>query len=170
MGLRVERGPATDWENVGLLMRGEIDAFISNLEGRYWSLFGPDLLDHEISLPAGVRPLVADPTIIAGTYRRTGLYPITDVVVVRPDLLSEHPDLPTALMRAFSDANALASGYRSGIEDHLARLEIEMLGDDPHVCGLTDNAYRNLETFIDLLYRLGGLDRRLPPEELFAQQ
>ncbi len=55
---------------------------ISNLEGRYWSLFGPDILDHEVPLPAGVRPLIADPHAIAETYRRTGLYPITDVVAL----------------------------------------------------------------------------------------
>jgi len=53
MGLRVEPGPATDDENLELLMRGEIDAMITNLEGRYWSLFGPDILDHDIALDSG---------------------------------------------------------------------------------------------------------------------
>jgi ABC-type nitrate/sulfonate/bicarbonate transport system substrate-binding protein len=149
-------------------MRGEIDAVISNLEGRYWSLFGPDLLDHAALLPSGIRPLIADPRIIADTYRRTSLYPITDVLVVRPALLEEHPELATALMRAFAEAEALASGYRSGIEDHLARLEIELLGEDVHQPGLTENARKNLAVFIDLLYRLGGIERTVAVDDLFV--
>jgi 4,5-dihydroxyphthalate decarboxylase len=161
-------GPATDRENLELLMRGELDAVISNLEGRYWSLFGPDILDHEVSLPTGVRPLVADPTVIAETYRRTGLYPITDVVVVRPELIDTHPEIVPALMRAFTEANALATDYRSGIEEHLARMELELLGEDPHVPGYAANARKNLEVFIDLLYRLGGIERPIPPDDLFV--
>lgn len=168
IGLDVGPGPATDRENLDLLEQGEVDAVISNLEGRYWSLFGPDILDHEASLPPGVRPLVADPSVIAETYRRTGLCPITDVVVVRPALLREHPELPTALMQAFSEANALASAYRSSIENQLARMEIELLGEDPHVHGLSANARKNIDTFIDFLYRLGALERPIPAEELFA--
>jgi 4,5-dihydroxyphthalate decarboxylase len=168
MSLDYAGGPATDRENLELLMRGELDAVISNLEGRYWSLFGPDILDHESSLPAGVRPLVADPTVIAETYRRTGLYPITDVVVVRTELVDDQPDIVPALMRAFTEANALASDYRSGIEEHLAQMEIELLGEDPHIPGFGANARKNLDAFVDLLYRLGGIERPVPPDELFA--
>ena len=167
MGLDVTRGPASDQENLELLMQGKLDAMISNLEGRYWSLFGPDILDHEVALPPGVRPLVADPNVIADTYRRTGLYPITDVVVVRPELLDEHPEVTHVLLRAFNDAEAMAKDYRSGIEQHLAELEIELLGDNPHVHALTDNARHNLEAFIDLLDRLGGIERSIAVEELF---
>lgn len=168
MGLDVAPGPGTDGECIELLLRGELDAMISNLEGRYWSLFGPDILDHEISLPAGVRPLIADPSVIAETYRRTGLYPITDIVVVRPELLDAYPELPRILIEAFVEANALAADYRSGIEEHLARLEIELLGEDPHVPGFGENAQKNLSVFIDLLYRLGAVERPISPEELFA--
>jgi len=141
---------------------------ITNLEGRYWSLFGPDILDHEIPIPAGVRTLNGDPRLIADTYRRTGLYPITDVVVVRPELLAEQPELGKSLMRACDEANALAADYRSGIEEHLAQLEIALLGEDPHQCGLSANARKNLEVFMDLLHRLGAIDRPVPPEDLFA--
>jgi 4,5-dihydroxyphthalate decarboxylase len=168
MELDYAGGPATDRENLDLLLRGELDAVISNLEGRYWSLFGPDILDHEVSLPAGVRPLVADPTVIAETYRRTGLYPITDVVVVQPELLDAHPELVPALMQAFTVANALAVDYRSGIEQHLAQMEIALLGEDPHIPGFGDNARKNLAAFIDLLYRLGGIEQPIPPDDLFV--
>ncbi|HZT07246.1 MAG TPA: hypothetical protein VFC51_09465 [Chloroflexota bacterium] len=167
MPLDVIRGPRTDRENLDLLLRGELDAVISNLEGRYWSLFGPDLLDHETVPPAGIRPLVEDPTVIANTYRDTGLYPITDVVVVRRELIAEQPELPIDLVGAFTEANALASEYRSGIEDHLARLEVDLLGEDPHVYGLNAKARRNLDLFVDLLYRLEAIDERIGPEEIF---
>jgi hypothetical protein len=126
MGLNVERGPATDAENLDLLLRGQLDAVITNLEGRYWSLFGPDILNHVILLPAGLRPLVRDPNVIADTYRHTGLYPITDVAVVRPELLVDRPSLAGDVMRACDEANALAPDYRSGIEERLAQLELEL--------------------------------------------
>jgi 4,5-dihydroxyphthalate decarboxylase len=168
MGLDVTLGPGTDQENLERVLKGELDAFISNLEGRYWSLFGPDILDHEAGLPPGIRPLVANPSLIADTYRRTRLYPITDVVVVRPRLLEEQPDLPAALMRAFAEAHAMASDYRSGIEQRLAELEIELLGEDPHVPGFDANAEKNIATFLDLLHRLGAIPRTIAPAELFA--
>lgn len=168
MAIEFAQGPATDQENLDLLRQGELDAVISNLEGRYWSLFGPDILDHEISLPAGVRPLIANPSAIAESYRRSGLYSITDVVVVRPALLDEHPELAAALLQAFSEANALAADSRSGIEEHLARMEIELLGEDPHMYGLHENARKNLDVFIDFNYRLGVIERRISPEELFV--
>jgi hypothetical protein len=168
MGLDVTLGPGTDEENLERVLKGDLDAFISNLEGRYWSLFGPDILDHELSLPPGIRPLISTPSLIADTYRRTHLYPITDVVVVRPQLLDENPELPAALMQAFTEAHALASDYRSGIEQHLAQLEVELLGEDPHVPGFNANAEKNIATFLDLLHRLGGLPRTIPPAELFA--
>jgi 4,5-dihydroxyphthalate decarboxylase len=168
LGLDVTRGPASDQENLALLMAGELDAMISNLEGRYWSMFGPDILDHEVPLPAGVRPLISNADTIADTYRRTGLYPITDVVVVRPELLAEYPDLPARLLQAFNDADQLAVDYRSGIEEHFAQLELALLGDNPHVHALTANARHNLTVFIDLLDRLGGIDRSIAVDDLFA--
>jgi 4,5-dihydroxyphthalate decarboxylase len=168
MKLDVAPGAATDRENFDLLFEGRLDAVISNLEGRYWSLFGPDLLDHESGPPTGTRPLISDASIIAGVYRDTGLYPITDVVVMRPQLIEEHPELPSQLMGAFSEANALASDYRSAIEEHLARQEVELLGEDPHGYGLSDNARKNLDAFIDLLYRLGAIEQPMAPEELFV--
>ena len=167
IGLDIAPGPATDEENLELLIQGKLDAVISNLEGRYWSLFGPDLLDHEMLLPSSVRPLIGDPRLIAETYRRTRLYPITDVLVVRPAVLGDHPELASTLLRAFAEAEALASDYRSGIEDHLARLEIELLGEDPHQPGLSENARKNMDVFIDLLYRLGGIERIVSVDEIF---
>lgn len=72
------------------------------------------------------------------------------------------------LFNAFSEANALASEYRSAEEDALARREVELLGEDPHRYGLGENQRHNLSVFIDFPYRLGAFDTQVDPEELFV--
>jgi 4,5-dihydroxyphthalate decarboxylase len=48
-------------------------------------------------------------------HRRTGIFPIMHAVVVRRDLLAEHPGLAHALHRAFTAAkDAAADRYRRG--------------------------------------------------------
>ena len=79
-------------------------------------------------------------------------------------------ELPNVLMRAFTEANELASDYRSGIESHLAQMELELLGEDLHVPGLDANARKNVDTFIDFLYRLGAIEQPIAADELFAAQ
>jgi hypothetical protein len=170
MGLDLSLGPRTDRENFELLFKGALDAVIVNLEARYWSLFGPDTLGHGSSQPPNTRPLITDPAVIADAYRRTGLYPITDVVVMQPELIREHSDLPSRLVHAFSEANALASDYRNQDEEELARREVELLGEDPHRYGLGENARKNLGSFIDILYRLGAIERTIAPDDLFVPQ
>src|SRR5439155_19715418 len=83
-GLRREPGPADDEEAIAWLLRGDLDAVITTTGPRYWSLFGGDRLDEICRSHPEVRPLIDDPATIADAYRRTGLYPITDVVVLRP--------------------------------------------------------------------------------------
>jgi hypothetical protein len=106
--------------------------------------------------------------VIAETYRRTRLYPITDTGVVTPDLARIEPQLPARLVEAFSRANELAPSYRSAEEEAMARQEIELLGEDPHQYGLGENQRRNLAVLLDLFARLGALERCVEPEELFV--
>lgn len=167
MGLNLGPGPATDAEGFERLVRGELDALVVTGGARYWSLFGGDKIDEDIrSRP--VRPLIADPATIADAYRRTGLYPITDLAVVREGLEASHPDVPARMIEAFSQANAMASHYRGADEEALVQREIGLLGEDPHLYGLSSNPRRNLEAFIDFLYRLGAIERYVEPEALFA--
>jgi hypothetical protein len=125
-------------------------------------------VDQEIAKYDELRPLIVDPDVIADTYRRTGLYPITDLVVTLPGLTERQPALPARLLRAFSEANALAPKYRDAEEERLAQREIELLGGDPHQYGLTPAARRSLAALIDLFHRLGAIDQAPSPEALFV--
>jgi 4,5-dihydroxyphthalate decarboxylase len=168
LGLSRERGPADDDTAIEWLLQGDIDAMVMTSGARYESLFGGDSIDKLVAAHPEVRPLIDDPEVIAETYRRTKLYPITDLVVVRPGLAREHPGLPAQLVDAFSASNELASSYRSPEETRLAEREVELLGEDPHQYGLGENARHNLGVWIDFLYRLGAIERAFDPAEMFA--
>lgn len=169
MGLSRQKGPKDDDEAIGWLLRGDLDAVITTSGPRYWSLFGGDRIDDMAAAHPQVQPLIDDPDVIADAYRRTGLYPITDVVVIRPGLAQQHPKLPAELVGAFSEANELAARYREADEEKLARREAELLGVDPHQYALGDEQRHNLTTWIDFLYRLGALERAFDPADMFIR-
>lgn len=76
-----------------MLLSGEIDAAVA--------LAGVD--------PALVRPVIQDADAAAAAWsRKTGVYPINHVVVVRDALLAEHPWLADELMRLFIASKRLA--------------------------------------------------------------
>jgi hypothetical protein len=168
MGLTLKRGPRGDAENLDRLMRGELDAVILTTGPRYWSMFGGGKLDQALAGRSGLRSLISEPEMIAATYKRTGLYPITDIGVVNADLPRLHPELPAKVVEVLSRANEMASRHRSREEEAMARREIELLGEDPHRYGLRENPRRNLAALLDLLARLGALERYIEPEKLFV--
>jgi 4,5-dihydroxyphthalate decarboxylase len=168
MGLSREQGPPDDDAAIEWLMRGALDAVITTSGARYESLFGGDRINEMVATHPEIRPLLEDPQAIADSYRRSKLYPITDLVVVRPGLARQHPDLPTKLVDAFSEANRRSSSYRSADETRRAEQEIALLGEDPHQYGWSENARRNLEVWIDFLYRLGAIERSFDPKEMFV--
>jgi hypothetical protein len=170
MGLRHELGPDNEPELFELLRRGEVDAVYVTTGPRYWSMFGgTGDKGEEVTRPyPDLRPLINDPTVIAETYRRTKLYPITDIAVINPELAARAPDAPAKVVDALAQANALAASYRDPAEQQLAEREIALLGEDPHQYGLSADARKNLDILLDLFYRLGSLERRLQPEELIV--
>ena len=167
MGLKLEPGARDDEEEFQQLLAGELDAVMLTSDPRYWSLFGPDRIDQAVAKYQGLRPLMTDPEVVADAYRRTKLYPISDLVTIKSDVAQRMPEAPRQLMQAFSQANGFAKDYRPSEEQELAEREIALLGEDPHVYGLTPNARTNLAAFLDFLYRLGAIAKSLPPEELF---
>ena len=170
MGLDLRPGPKNQEEVFQAVLRGDLDAGFLTGGPRYWSLFGGagDKLDEEVRKHAGIHLLLNHPAQIADQYKRTGLYPITDIATLRPELARQYPDLSDRLVSLFSEANALASRYRPPEEQQLAEREIGMLGEDPHQYGLTPANRANLAALLDFYYRLGSLDRALDPEELFV--
>jgi hypothetical protein len=169
MGLKILPGPETDAENYARLMKGEIDAVMQTTGPRYVSMFGGsvDHVDHDLATYPGTRPLVDDPQSMAHAYRKSGLYPISDVVTLKPELAEQHPALARQLVDAFSQANERADAYRSADEQAVAKRELELLGDNPHVYGLGANQRANVAAFIDFLYRMGATEQSIPPEEIF---
>ena len=170
MGLRLEPGSLDETELFEELRQGKVDAVFATTGPRYWSMFGGegDHLDPLIRPFPDLRPLMHDPTQIAETYRRTHLCPITDVVVVKPQLATGESPIPARVVEALVQANALASSYRGAAEQQLAVREVELLGEDPHQYGLGTDQRANLATLLDLFYRLGSIARPVEPEELFV--
>jgi 4,5-dihydroxyphthalate decarboxylase len=76
-----------------MLLSGEIDAAVA--------LAGVD--------PVQIRPVIPDADAVAAAWsRKTGVYPINHVVVVKDALLAEHPWLADELMRLFAASKRLA--------------------------------------------------------------
>jgi 4,5-dihydroxyphthalate decarboxylase len=121
-----------------------------------------------IGVPAGdgLVPLIPDP-VAAGlaSLRRTGIYPINHLLVVRDALLAAEPGLAPALFEAFAAAKCryLASGL-SELDAEVAAIT----GADPVPYGIEPNRH-----VLRALVR-AALDQRIltrPPvlEELFAR-
>ncbi len=168
MGLNMQPGPGTDDVALAQLLGGELDAVIMTTGPRYYSLFGGDGIDDVVAAHPGLRTLVTEPDVIVDAYRRTGLYPISDVVVLHRELVDDAPEAPAQLVDAFSQANALAGRHRDAEEQGMADRELALLGSDPYGYGLGPDQRLNLKAYTDFFYRMGAIERSLEPEELFV--
>lgn len=108
-------------------------------------------------------------------YRKTRVFPIMHPVVIKKDILDEHPWVATSLYEAFNDSFQMYRQFmqqphrlsfafaRSYLEE-----ERELFGKDPYIQGLALNRH-DLETMIDFASKQGMLARPLTPEELFTE-
>jgi 4,5-dihydroxyphthalate decarboxylase len=113
-----------------MLLSGEIDAAIA--------LAGLD--------PSAIRTVIPDADTVAQAWsRKTGVYPINHVVVVKDALLAEHPWLADELMRLFVAAKA-DSPVPYGVEAN--RPAIELLMRYAAEQGLIPRAYGVEELFV----------------------
>jgi 4,5-dihydroxyphthalate decarboxylase len=131
-----------------------------------------------IGIPAdypGVVPLIPD-AAEAGyrALRERGVYPINHLVVVRDELLAEHPDLAADLFAAYADAKKryvaeLAAGRVSdpGAADRMYSRVMQITGADPLPYGIEPN-----RAMIDQLIRYAVdqkiLARAVTAEDVFA--
>ena len=168
MGLNMLPGPETDELAFSQLLQGEVDAIILTTGPRYWSLFGGDGIDDVVQAHPGIRALVTEPDVIVDAYRRTGLYPISDLVVLRRELVADAPDVPAQLVDAFAEANRLAGRHRDAAEQSMADRELALVGGDPYGYELGPDQRLNLKAYTDFFYRMGAIERSLEPEELFV--
>lgn len=110
-------------------------------------------------------------------YRETGIFPIMHILGVRKTLVEQHPWLPVALLKAFTEAKELAlkDFYATAAQrislpfmEETATALTKLMGPDLWPYGLEEN--RNvLETFLSHHHAQGLSKRKLAPEDLFAR-
>ena len=162
--VRIEDAPAGTTISE-LLDRGEIDGFIAPRPPSAAALANPN-----------VGWLFDDPTAVAKDYfRRTGVFPIMHVCAVRKTLAQQHPWLPMALTKAFTQAKDAALEKLSDtsatkvtlpfVEEQLKAAR-ETMGADFWSYGVAANR-RTLETFVRHHHAQGLSARLVTVEELF---
>ena len=108
-------------------------------------------------------------------YQKTHVFPIMHPVVVKKDILDQHPWVATSLFEAFNESFQMHGEFmqqphrlsfafaRSYLEE-----ERQFFGRDPYIQGLALNR-RDLEAMINYADKQGMLARPLTPEELFTE-
>jgi 4,5-dihydroxyphthalate decarboxylase len=163
-GVKIEEAPAGTTISE-LLDRGEIDGFIGPRPPSRAALRNP-----------AIGWLFDDPTAVAKDYyRRTGVFPIMHVVGVRKELAQQHPWLPGAVMKAFSQSKAHALELLSDtsatkvtlpfVEEQLKAAR-DAMGEDYWSYGVAP-ARKTLETFVRHHHSQGLSSRLVAVEELF---
>ncbi len=148
-----------------LLDRGEIDGFMAPRPPSRHVLHNPN-----------IGWLFDDPTAVAKDYyRRTGVFPIMHVVGIRKELAAQHPWLPAAVQKAFTQAKSAALDLLSDtsatkvtlpfVEEQLKAAR-EVMGEDYWSYGV-QRARQTLETFVRHHHSQGLSSRLVPVEELF---
>jgi 4,5-dihydroxyphthalate decarboxylase len=142
-----------------LAAAGEVDASLS--PGGHLPPGAPDPL-----VPAFPNPLAAQ----RDYYRRTGIFPIVHITVLKQDLVSRHPEIVPNLCDAYLRAREIArdrpaSSATEGGEVTTDLLEI--IGEDPWTYGIAANR-KPLEAFVATAYAQQLVGRRLAVDELFV--
>lgn len=163
-GLKIEMIPP-DKSLDDMLVAGELDAMISPsfpkpfLRGdkRVVRLF-PDYKPVELEY-----------------FRRTGIFPIMHVTLIRQEILDTHPWAAASLVAAFEKAKRMAyervrnprvvplAWFSAAWEEQNA-----ILGQDPWAYGLGAANRRNLATAIRYTHMQGLISREIPVAELFV--
>ena len=145
--------------NLGeMLLSGEIDAAIGA---------GP------VDSP-DVRPLFEEPDAAdAAWHRKTGVYPISHMLVVKNAALDASPELAGELFETFNTAKALYMGkLRSGDaaapEDRPYHRMVDVVGDDPIPYGV-ESSRKTLETFVGFNVEQKVIPEAVDVDELFPE-
>jgi len=123
--------------------------------------------------PVVYRDLIEDTARVeAEWFRRTGIYPMHGLIVVKDKLLADHPWLAQSLFAAFTEAKAsylarLRSGEANSAEDRRYRDLTTVVGDDPLPYGLKANLPA-IEMLINYALQQGLMPRRLTVDKLFV--
>ncbi len=151
-----------------LLAEGEIDAVVA-----------PRLPESFGTAPEIQRLFPDFPAVELDYYRRTKIFPIMHLVVIRRDIYEAHPFVAESLFRAFNAAKDLALARmrsRSGtlpfmlpwMKAHVEELDREF-GPDPWPYGIEPNR-PTLEAFITYLVEQDMIAKPIAIEDLFVVQ
>jgi 4,5-dihydroxyphthalate decarboxylase len=161
--LRIERAPAGK-KMQSLVETGELDVQILSDSGA-----------DALTMNKVVRRLWPNyREVEADYYRRTGIFPIREVVAVKNEVLQRDPEVAALLVRAFEDAKQHAYRYwadhrRSYLAWYGAEQEEEraLFGADAWPYSIEKNRVA-LETVLDYAFEQALTDRRLEVKEIFA--
>jgi 4,5-dihydroxyphthalate decarboxylase len=161
--LRIERAPAGR-KMQDLLKAGELDAQILSDSGTDASTINKIVR----RLWPNYREVEVD------YYRRTGIFPIRHLVVLKDEVLEHDGEVAAQLVRAFEDAKQQAYKYwadhrRSSLAWFGAEQEEEraLLGPDPWPYSVEKNRVV-IETLLDYAFEQRLTERRLDINEIFA--
>jgi 4,5-dihydroxyphthalate decarboxylase len=156
---------------VDLLDSGRIDAALTGNAGvgrkgapkDGWTDAAPEPASDEppYSLFGTPEPLERD------WYKRTGIYPIHGVIVVKEELVTQNPQLPTELYAAFSAAKAASTASREELVTATAAGSAIPRDEDPIPYGIEPNA-RSLAALIRYAKEQKLLDESTSLENAFA--
>jgi len=109
----------------------------------------------------------------AAWYRRTGIYPIHGTIVVKDEILKQHPWVARSLFDAFSKAKAqwlkkLDSGEADSATDRKYRKLREIVGDDPLPYGTKANL-PTMEALTDTAFKQKLTPRRMKADNVFVE-
>lgn len=164
----VVEGVPPDRTLPGMLAAGELDALIT-----------PKMPEAFVAGGSSIRRLFPDfAAVEKDYYRRTRIFPIMHIVVMRGALARAHPWLPTSLYKAFclAKTQCLKALYETtALKNSLPWMiaEVEEVralfgGADYWTYGLDDDMNRTtLEVLCRYVHEQGITSRRIAPEELF---
>ena len=142
-----------------MLLAGEIDAAIA-----------PGLVDSPDIQPLFPESRQADDA----WHRKTGVYPISHLLVVKDAVLASNEGLATELFRLFNEARSrylprLQSGAAADAPDRSLLKMAETVGDDPLPYGF-ERSRKTLETFIRFNAEQKVIPQAVAAEELFVAE
>jgi 4,5-dihydroxyphthalate decarboxylase len=148
-----------------LLLRGEIDAIVP-----------PNIVSSFRARDPRIRRVFKNArSVVTEYYRKTKIFPITHTLVIREQLLDEHPWLVASLLQAFTDAEERCRksyDYAKRLAFPSAVLileeEEETFGANPWGHGLTPENQVVLEKFVQYAEEQGYIPYRPQLSELFA--
>lgn len=152
-----------------MLEAGEIDALISADVPKC-------MLEHS---PKVGRLFLDYREVESDYYRRTGIFPIMHTVVIRRDLLAQHPELSQAVYKEFCDAKQTAEEkYRHGLIfnsmgtmfpwfSELVEKDIAVLGEDWWPYGIQANR-KSIDAVLRYHHEQGITDRLFTVQDIFA--